>query len=320
MSRFFRPWAWPSELRRAGILGINRRNADFVMPENPRTLYPRVDDKLVTKQICEQRGIPVPKTYAVIERQGDIRRFAGLVAGRNEFVIKPASGCEGRGIIVINEQCGDIFTTSSGEQLHLDDLRYHLSTILSGLYSLAGQDDRAIVEQRIARHTIFQQVAVGGTPDIRVVLFRCVPVMAMIRLPTRESRGRANLHQGAVAAAINLKSGITFGGVYKNRTATMHPDTNQPLAGLAIPAWGAILTAAMHLAAGLELGYVGVDFVLDASGLPFVLEANARPGLAIQVAHRTGLLPRLQLVAQQSPEKLQPGRCDELVAAIAALD
>ena len=316
---FSRRWAWPGELRRAGVLGMNRRNADYVMPHNPRVFYPRVDDKLMTKRVCEERGIPAPRTYATIAKQGDIRHFAEIVAEHDEFVIKPTCGCEGRGIVVVaGRQGAEAFVTSSGEVYEPGDLRYHLSAILSGLYSLGGQDDRAIVEQRILRHPVFEQVAVGGTPDIRVILYRCVPVMAMIRLPTRRSRGRANLHQGAVAAAIDLVTGRTYGGVCQGLTIAAHPDTGAALAGLAVPAWPQILTAAMTLADGLELGYVGVDFVLDATGAPVVLEANARPGLAIQIAHRQGLQSRLALVDAQPAEMLAPARRMELVARLAA--
>ena len=60
----------------------------------------------------------------------------------------------------------------------------------------------------------------------------------------------------------------------------------------------------MKLADGLDLGYLGVDFVLDAAGGPVVLEANARPGLNIQVANRCGLLPRLRLIDAQPAERL----------------
>ncbi|MCX7824869.1 MAG: alpha-L-glutamate ligase-like protein [Verrucomicrobiae bacterium] len=314
------PWAWPSELRRAGVLGMNWRNANIILPGNPRAHYPRVDDKLLTKRICELYGIPVPQTYAVIGFPGDIRRFDEAVRERRDFVVKPAKGAEGRGIIVVLDHDEMTFTTASGERIELPDIRYHLETILSGLYSLGGQPDRAIVEQRIVRHPAFEKIAVGGTPDIRIILYRCVPVMAMVRLPTRASRGRANLHQGAVAAAIHLRTGRTFGGVCHDRAISVHPDTGAPIAGLEVPRWNDLLTAAMKLADGLELTYTGVDFVLDAQLGPVVLEANARPGLAIQIANRRGLRPRLELVAAQSSGSLTVQRRFELVAALADMD
>jgi alpha-L-glutamate ligase-like protein len=318
--RTWRFWAWPGELRRRGVLGINARNSRYVLEVNSRAHYPRVDDKVQTKRICRQRGIPVPETYAVIERHGDIQRFMELVGDRTEFVIKPAKGAEGRGIVVVVGHDGSRFVTSSGEQTTLVDLRYHLSAILAGLHSLGGQPDRAIVEQRIRPHAAFRDVAVGGTPDVRIILYRGVPVMAMVRLPTRASRGRANLHQGAVAAGVHLDTGRTFGGVCLQRAVAAHPDTGASIAGLEIPAWTRLLQAAVHLAEGLEMGYIGIDFVLDAELGPVVLEANARPGLAIQLANRCGLLPRLQFIDSQLAEMLAASRRMGLLPQLATME
>ena len=278
-----------------------------------------MDDKALTKELCRRRQIPVPETYALIERHGDVPKFLDLIGRRQQFVVKPAGGSEGRGIVVIARHDGENFYNSSDERLPLAEMTYHLMTILSGLYSLAGQPDRIIIEQRIIRHPVFEPIAVGGTPDVRIVLYRCVPVMAMVRLPTRESRGRANLHQGAVAAGIHLQSGRTLGGVCKDRAVAVHPDTGRPIRGLEIPAWKDLLIAAMRLADGLEMGYLGVDFVLDAVDGPVVLEANARPGLNIQVANRSGLVPRLRFVDEQPSLPLAMEHRMDLVAALAEM-
>jgi alpha-L-glutamate ligase-like protein len=317
MSGWRRFWAWPGELRRSGVLGMNARNSQYVLPGNPRCNFPRVDNKLLTKQICEQRGIPVPETYAVIERHGDIGRFPELVGERQQFVIKPASGSAGRGITVVARRDETACYSPGGTRTTYVDIRYHLSTLLSGLYSLGGQPDRAIIEQRIIKHPVFEEVAVDGTPDVRVVLYRCVPVMAMVRLPTRQSRGRANLHQGAVAAGIHLATGRTLGGVCQNRAVVAHPDTGTPIAGILIPCWEQLLAASMRLADALELTYLGVDFVLDIHCGPVVLEANARPGLAIQIANRSGLRPRLEWIDRQPPERLDAEQRAALVPALA---
>jgi len=39
-----------------------------------------------------------------------------------------------------------------------------------------------------------------GLPDIRIICFNMVPVIAMLRIPTELSDGKANLHSGACAA------------------------------------------------------------------------------------------------------------------------
>lgn len=321
MSLFRKLWpASPRRLRALGVLGMNARNAQFVLPGNPRSHYPRVDDKLRTKRLCEAHGIPVPTTYGVVARQADVARFGGMVADRPDFVVKPARGAEGRGIVVVIGHDGATFTTAGGETQTSADVRYHLANTLSGLYSLGGQPDRAIVERRIVRHAAFEAVAVGGTPDVRVVLSRRVPAMAMVRLPTRASRGRANLHQGAVAAGVHLRTGRTFGGVCHDRAVAEHPDTGAPVAGVLVPDWDALLAAAMTLADALEMDYIGVDFVLDAAAGPVVLEANARPGLAIQIANRRGLLPRLKFIEAAAPQGLTPAQRREVVATLPGLD
>ena len=191
---------------------------------------------------------------------------------------------------------GNNFFSTSGRLIEWTDLRHHLSTIISGLYSLGGQADAVIVERRIVSHPLLKSISVEGTPDIRVILYLGVPVMAMIRLPTKMSGGRANLHQGAIAAAIELNTGRTFGGVCRDRAISQHPDTNYPISGIELPSWHEVLESAMKLSDALEMGYVGIDFVIDADTGPVVLEANARPGLAIQLAHREGIVPRLKFV------------------------
>jgi len=312
-------WAWPDELAHSGILGINRRNVGVIIEHNSRHHYPRVDNKLMTKEICEDCDIMVPETYGVLQEHSDCRRFLQMIGDRSEFVVKPASGAAGRGIIVIASRAGNTFYTAGDREVTWSDLRYHLSTILSGLYSLGGQIDKVIIERRIVSHPLLMGLAVEGTPDVRVVIYRGVPVMAMIRLPTMRSSGRANLHQGAVAAAVDLESGVTFGGVCENRGVTHHPDTKKPIAGIEIPSWRELLDAAMRTSDALGMGYVGVDFVIDINMGPVVLEANARPGLAIQLAHGQGMLPRLAFVDSLDEEMRIGQRRWELLPRVAKL-
>lgn len=286
-------WCWPWELKRAGIMGINQRNIEFILRLNARASYPAVDDKVLTKEICKAHSIPAPDTYGVISRFGDISTFPEIVHAHKEFVIKPASGAAGRGILILTPLHGAGFRASDGGMQSLEQVRYHLSGILSGLYSLGGHPDRALLEERIKPHPFFERFAVSGTPDVRILVCRGVPVMAMIRLPTRGSRGRANLHQGAVGVGVDLDTGKTFGGVCKDRAVERHPDTHMPLQGITIPHWPEILQAAGRFSRATQLGYLGVDVVLDASNGPLVLEGNARPGLAIQIANRCGLRHRV---------------------------
>jgi len=286
-------WSWPSVLRRNGIMGINSRNINLIFPLNPRSHYAVVDNKALTKKLCESQLIPAPETYALIQRFGDIKKSTDLLFSLPGFVIKPTRGAGGRGVLAIANRKGNEFQNAKGELFPLEQIKYHISTILSGLYSLSGHPDQAMIEKLIEPHPAFKELTVAGTPDIRIVLYKTTPIMGMLRLPTKASRGRANLHQGAVGVGIDLETGITCGGVWRDRSFDIHPDTGACIQGVVIPNWKNVLKTAMQLSRAITLQYVGVDILLDAEDGPLVLEANARPGLSIQIANRCGIWPRL---------------------------
>ncbi|MCC5809152.1 MAG: alpha-L-glutamate ligase-like protein [Ectothiorhodospiraceae bacterium] len=283
-------------LKKAGILGMNRRNADYIMLFNPRHNYPLVDDKLLTKRLAEEAGIHVPKLYHMIQIERQIRQLPKMLEGINDFVIKPAHGSGGNGIMVITGSRNGSYVRGSGLLTNIDELGHHISNILSGMHSLGGQPDQAMIEQRVIFDPMFDRISYQGVPDIRTVVFRGVPIMAMVRLPTRMSDGKANLHQGAVGAGLDMGSGRTTTAVWKETFVDTHPDTGDPIAGLQIPQWETLLELAARCYSLAELGYLGVDVVLDKYQGPLVLELNARPGLSIQLANRASLLRRLQRV------------------------
>jgi alpha-L-glutamate ligase-like protein len=282
-------------LQSEGVLGLNKRNGDYISRFNPRRLYPRVDDKLQTKRLALQAGIAVPELYGVIETQHDIRSLPDIVRDHPEFALKPAHGSAGDGIVVIAGRSGARYRTISGALLDQEFLSHHLSNAINGQFSLGGVPDVVIVEYMVRFSPLFERVSYVGVPDIRVIVFRGYPVMAMVRLPTRGSHGKANLHQGAVGAGIDLATGMTLDGVVGTEVVTHHPDTSHAIAGLRIPDWDTILDISSRCYELTGMGYIGVDIVLDRDLGPLVLELNARPGLAIQIANRQGLLRRLQI-------------------------
>lgn len=294
-------FAAAKKLAAAGVLGLNERNADLIMRLNPRHLYPRVDDKALTKRLSLEAGMAVPDMYGTMRNQGEVQNLAAIVAEHDSFVIKPANGSGGDGIVVIvgrSKRKRDSFRLASGLLVNLEELEHHSSNIVGGQYSLTGNPDVALVEYCVQFDPLFQEVSFQGVPDIRVIVYRGYPVMAMVRLPTRSSDGKANLHQGAVGAGINIATGKTLHGVLQNSVVDEHPDTGGLIAGLQIPNWDFILESS---ARGLEvtgLGYLGVDIVIDRDLGPLILEMNARPGLNIQIANRCGLSTRIARIEQ----------------------
>ncbi|MGE3804871.1 MAG: sugar-transfer associated ATP-grasp domain-containing protein, partial [Gemmataceae bacterium] len=119
-----------------------------------------------------------------------------------------------------------------------------------------------------------------------------------LRLPTKESNGRANLHPGGIGAGVDLPSGFTHHAVQRNSFVLSHPDTGLPVIGFRVPYWREVVDMSQRVAEAAGLGYIGVDIVVDAERGPMLLEANARPGLAIQIANARGLKPRLDEIDQ----------------------
>jgi alpha-L-glutamate ligase-like protein len=279
------------------ILCMNRRNANYIAPGNPRQHYRLVDEKIKTKTLAAAAQVPCPETYGVVTYYGEITRILTHVTSTyNTCVIKPNRGAAGRGVLVLERDANGKWRKPSGVRVRTMDLRFHVTSILSGLYSLSELPDQALIEQRIFPHPFFKDIAYGGTPDVRIILYRTVPVMAMMRLPTKRSDGRANLHQGAVGLGVAISTGVTRAAVCHNDRMTHHPDTAAPLLGLHVPDWPAAIEAARRLAELIPLSYIGVDLMLDAQHGPMMIEANARPGLNIQVANNIGLRPRLEFL------------------------
>ena len=256
-------------------------------------------------------GIAVPELYALISSVGESEGLENLIRNHKEFVIKPAHGSGGNGILVIAGRRKNAFYKADGTIIDIYRLRHHIENVLGGVYSLGGHPDQAIVEYRVRFDPVFNEFSYQGVPDIRVMLYRGIPTMAMLRLPTKRSGGRANLHQGAVGVGISLISGLTTLAVCDNQRVVEHPDFGHSLAGLQIPGWNDLLLLATRCYELAPLGYLGVDIVLDANLGPLILEMNARPGLSIQIANGHGLQPRLDTIDAYYEKSGSPGNAAE---------
>ena len=299
--RMMAPW----ELHRLAVLGMNSRNIDYVSRYNERHLYPLVDDKLQTKQAAQDAGIAVPELLGVIEGQWQMKNFAALIEQWEQFVIKPTRGSGGKGIMVITGRDFDYFIKSNGRKLQMNALRRHINNILSGLHSLGGKPDKVMIEALINYDDVCTDYTYEGVPDIRVIVFRGFPVMAMLRCSTHASDGRANLHQGAIGVGVDIVTGESLLAVQHNHPVSEHPDTGKAFSELSIPYWETILELSANCYEMTGLGYLGCDIVLDKHQGPVILELNARPGLAIQIANGLGLAGRLAWVEALPPEAFE---------------
>lgn len=284
------------KLRGLGIIGMNQRNFSLISRYNPRHLYPLVDDKLKTKLLAQKAGVTVPRLLGTVQYQHDVKILKEILHPHDQFVIKPVKGSGGKGILVITEHDHNLYFKPSGDSIRLVEIERHVSNILSGLHSLGGKPDTVMIESLIQLDPVFSNYSYQGVPDIRIIVFRGYPIMAMLRLTTHVSDGKANLHQGAVGVGIDIESGKALHAVQYGKSILHHPDTRRTLSELTVPHWDKLLQLAAACYEMTGLGYLGADLVLDRDQGPMIIELNARPGLAIQVANFVGLAPRVAII------------------------
>ena len=291
-------------LKECGVLGMNDRNYSVIAKYNKRSLYTLVDDKVKTKRLANSIHINTPKMIGIIEYQYQVKNILDIVKGYETFVIKPAHGSGGKGVLVIKKYDGEKFYSASGDVLSYKDVYQHISNTLSGLFSLGGKYDVALIEEAVNFSDVFKNFSYHGVPDVRVIVYKGFPAMVMMRLATKESGGRANLHQGVVGVGLDVQTGKTLNAVMHNKPVLVHPDTGANLMDLKVPFWREHLIIGALAYDMTGLGYLGADIVLDKNRGPMMLEINARPGLAIQIANGRGLRHRLEEIDKKFPTGL----------------
>lgn len=292
------------------ILGMNSRNLEYIRPFNLKKSRQLADNKLLSKRVLKKNDLPVPALIAKIRNLEEIENF-DWQALPGSFALKPNRGFGGEGIIVVygkKKNRDDAWIKADGNIVTISDLKTHVRNILDGSFSLAGTPDIAFFEERMKLLKLFKPYAYKGIPDIRVIVFNKVPVMAMLRLPTKESGGKANLQQGAIGVGIDLASGITTTAVLgKNKIIDYVPGTRMLLSGIKIPFWKDILDLAVRAQEISRLGFLGSDIAIDKERGPVIVELNARPGLSIQIANLSGLKERLERVSDMKIKTAKRG-------------
>lgn len=287
------------------ILSINRRNVDYVFKANPRRHRELVDSKVMCKQFMQDHHLPQAPLLGVVEAHVMIKPMIAQLRGRGHFVIKPNHGFGGTGILIVDACVDGGWKSISGKFLNDADLGQHMANILYGVYSSDNSMDTVLIEEKIETHSFFADLAFKGIPDLRLITYRGRNVMAMLRLPTRHSDGKANLHSGGLGVAVDLATGRTFRAMSKEGLIEKHPDTLGDLHGLTIPFWDQILEQSQRAAALIPLGYLGFDWVIDQNLGPLILEINARPGLEIQNVNGRGLRSLLEAIDEQAAKEEQ---------------
>jgi len=273
------------------IMGINERNIRLIFDHNQRSHYKLADDKILCKSILEQNQIATAISYGTASRIGEIGALWESVGHHNTLVIKPAKGAGGNGILILRKKAGAWY--KGGQLISETQICTHMAQIIMGMYGF-GHADRVLIEECIEPHPFFLDIYPDGVPDFRIILLKDQPIMAMLRMPTNASDGKANLHQGGLGIGIDLQQGTLQYAFDGKGFVKHHPDTGILIYQSAVPYWAEMLRVAERTSELFPLDYLGVDIILDRAKGPMVMEINVRPGLAIQLANQQGLKQALE--------------------------
>jgi alpha-L-glutamate ligase-like protein len=274
------------------ILGLNSRYLDYILNSNTKEKIKFADSKLKTKQYLQARGIAVPRLHAIIDSHESLSKF-DFGNLNTSTVLKPNQGSRGRGIIPIKNIKNNKIITVNEKEYEFSEIKSHIADIIDGKYSLGNIRDTAFFEQRIITDKSLQDLSYKGLPDIRVVVYKNTPAMAMLRLPNKESEGKANLDAGAYGFGIDIGNGkLTYLIKGKKILSDFKGEIDIP-EDFKIPYFQEILEMVCECQKLTGLGYLGCDIALDQNMGPVLIELNARPGLKIQLANKAGLKTRL---------------------------
>jgi len=280
------------------VLGLNARNLSYLRPSNSRRALRIADNKLLAKRILSKAGLPVLETYGVISSYDDLKNFDWNNLPPT-FVLKPNRGLGGEGIVIVygrRKKEPRPWVKADRKMVSIEDLRDHIRNILEGIYSLTGLPDAAFFEERVKLLKLLKPYSFRGIPDIRIIVYNSVPIIAEMRLPTEESGGKANLHLGGIGVGIDMGTGITTCSIQRDRLIEYVPGKRVPLRGIQIPDWQEVLRMAVYAQQATRIGFLGIDIAIDRDKGPVILELNVRPGLAIQIANQSPLKDRLQRI------------------------
>ncbi len=276
------------------ILWQNARNLKYIKWFNTNLSKKIADSKIKTKELLSIKWVFVPETILIISKHEDID-LEIIKKLPVPFVIKPNSWFGWKGIIVIESKTWEEFISKSWKKYDIKSLRRHFLNILDWFFSLSGSRDKVLIEKKVELDKKVELLWKYWLPDIRVVVFNMVPVIAMMRIPTEKSDGKSNLHAWACWVGIDIWTGkLTYMTMYSKIIKSI--PWIWDIRWMILPHWEEVLNLAVKTQKVTNIWYLWCDIVLDAEKWPLLMEINLRPWLEVQVANMAKLKDRLDKV------------------------
>lgn len=283
-------------LKNYWILWQNARNLNYIWEYNDSLSKKLRDSKIKTKEFLSSKWIRVSESIAVLKTHKELEDF-DLNSLPLPFVVKPNAWYWWKWIIIFIKKDDEWnFISNDNQIFSIKDFKKHLSDILDWFFSLSWSRDKIIFERKLSLDKSIELLWKYWLPDIRVIVFNSIPVIAMLRVPTKNSKWKANLHMWACGLWIDIWSWkITYITQFKKMIKSV--PWIWDVRWIEIPNWDDILKLAVKVQQVTNIWYVWCDIVLDDTFWPLLLEMNVRPGLEVQVANKIPLLERLKKVS-----------------------
>jgi alpha-L-glutamate ligase-like protein len=277
------------------LLGQNARNLNYIKNYNTKIAKKLADSKLNTKEFLSANSVATPETIMTINNENTIddSLFDKLIP---PFVVKPNWGFWGKWILIFTKISSSLdYITNDWQVFTKKELLSHFRAILDWFYSLSWNRDKVLIEKKIELDEEIELLWKYWLPDIRIIVFNMVPVMAMLRVPTEISNWKANIHAWACWVWIDIWT-------WKLTYITSYSKIIKSIPGvwdvrwLKLPDWDKALALAVKSQQVTKIWYIWCDIVLDKVLWPLVLELNIRPWLEVQMANLSPLKNRLRKV------------------------
>ncbi len=282
-------------LKNYGLLWQNARNLNYIKGSNFAVARKMADSKLKTKEFLKSKWVSVPETLYIIKKYKDINSEI-LEKLEPPFVVKPNNWYGWKWILIFDSKDSLWnFVSNTWEIYDKDRMLNHFSYILDWFFSLSGTRDKVLIERKIILSNEIDLLWKYWLPDIRVIVYNMVPVIAMLRVPTKESDWKANLHGGACWVGIDIWTWkLTF--ITRKSKIIKSIPWIWDVRWIKIPSWEKMLKLAVKVQQITKIKYLWCDIVLDEKLWPLLLEMNIRAGLEVQISNLAPLKSRLDRV------------------------
>jgi putative polysaccharide biosynthesis protein len=221
------------------------------------------------------------------------------------WIIKPEDGLRGEGLFRLEYRNGS-FSVQRGRQVQ----PFNLEQFLAGLRRRKpGTAGAMLIERRLEQGAFWRSLFPDSANTLRLLTLwtpgepRPFVARAVQRIGTADTVPTDNWSGGGISAPVDLATGTLGAGrmhPLKGKRAeqrfTEHPDTGARIAGAVLPGWEQVTDVVLRAAASVPFNRMaGWDILVDAEGVPVILEANGNSDVNLLQVHG-GLLadPRIR--------------------------